>query len=366
MRGGLALFPQPGIGSACAIFGFCTAFCQLCGPMGAVGQKYPGLLAVRLRPIPAWDQQTSMHRQASRNLGPTSNFLRIAEKEAGAKLHLGCICILLAAWDQAKAIGRCWTRGIVDDRKWNIHGRKGKWAVLATFCKCFHLWDGSFVLSIYIYGAAFGTATKIWDFKIWSSPCQILRWHIIGMVAMKRSNVYSVVDEAVSLLLFVGGRLTRELRESSVYWISNLAWQHLWLTDHQPESTSPCFDFWPARPATKPDNTPSANISASAVVQLRVAQFCRFLRSPCGDSSLFWPKFPDWQCTNPPHAGNLFLFCTFIIYAHRTEGISAMSPILFESAKRSWGEFKTLESGGWTVQQFFVYLNLCPSDSMWQ
>ena len=45
-----------------------------------------------------------MHRQASRNLGPTSNFPGIAEKEAGAKLHLGSICILLAAWDQAEAL----------------------------------------------------------------------------------------------------------------------------------------------------------------------------------------------------------------------------------------------------------------------
>ena len=92
----LALFPQPGIGSACDIFGFCTAFCQLPGPMGAVAQKYPGLLAVGFRPIRDPDQQTSMHRQASRNLGPTSEFPRIAEKEAGAKLHLGSICILLA------------------------------------------------------------------------------------------------------------------------------------------------------------------------------------------------------------------------------------------------------------------------------
>ena len=65
--------------------------------MGAVAQKYPGLLAVGFRPIRDSDQQTSMHRQASRNLGPTSEFPRIAEKEAGAKLHLGSICILLAA-----------------------------------------------------------------------------------------------------------------------------------------------------------------------------------------------------------------------------------------------------------------------------
>ena len=100
--GGLGPVPQPGIGSACDIFGFCTAFCQLAGPMGAVAQKYPGLLAVGFRPIRASDQQTSMHRQASRNLGPTSEFPRIAEKEAGAKLHLGSICILLAAWDQAR------------------------------------------------------------------------------------------------------------------------------------------------------------------------------------------------------------------------------------------------------------------------
>ena len=66
-------------------------------PNGGSCPEIPGAACGEVSANPSPDQQTSMHRQASRNLGPTSNFPRIAEKEAGAKLHLGSICILLAA-----------------------------------------------------------------------------------------------------------------------------------------------------------------------------------------------------------------------------------------------------------------------------
>ena len=94
-------------------------------------------------------------------------------------------------------------------------------------------------------------------------------------------------------------------RESIAYWISNLPWQHLWLTDHQPESTSGCFDFWPAHCSTTPNyKTRQYNISA----QLK----------PRGDWSLFWPKFP-WlgilQCTNPPRGGvMLVIYLCFALF----------------------------------------------------
>ena len=117
--------------------------------------------------------------------------------------------------------------------------------------------------------------------------------------------------------------VNRGSRESIAYWISNLPWQHLWLTDHQPESTSGCFDFWPARPfvrsaippTTKPDNTSSSCALHSCADSYKAPAATR----RCFGQNFLIGNYAGTHLRGS-HAGNLFLFGWFIIFARGNEG----------------------------------------------